>query len=102
MKVSITDFHNSHGLVFKLHLVKDGKEDDYIIDFLDRKLRPLIEGRCKNQSTLYVHQIILDSNKCSIQLVEQVKKMAVAHNALAIETCADEVPSPHCCRTRQL
>jgi hypothetical protein len=74
MKAKVEDVHDSHGLVFTLNLKKSGSSDDTVVNFLNKKLKPLIVG--EHASTLYVSRIVLTPQGISLTLVEQHKDLA--------------------------
>lgn len=104
MKAYVSDVHDGHGLVFTLTLEKDGDTSDKVIEFLNKNLKPLISGKCQNESTLYVHHIELGPNTVKLNLVEQTKVRAEVDYrsssrsqdgkflVLVIETCEEGVP----------
>jgi len=74
MKAKVEDVHDSHGLVFTLNLKKSSTSDDVVVDFLNKKLKPLIVG--EHASTLYVNRIVLTPQGVNLTLVEQYKVLA--------------------------
>lgn len=80
MEAKIEDVHDSHGLVFTLNLEKSGTPDDAVIEFLNKKLKPLVSGEACNESTLYVSRIKLTPEGCKLTLVEQGKVLAMVDN----------------------
>mgnify|MGYP001595058509 CR=1 FL=1 len=80
MKATITDVHNSHGLVFTLNLEKSDTLDDNAIDFFSKNLESLISGVGCNRSTLYINKIKLTPKGCSLTFVEQSKVLAMVEH----------------------
>lgn len=76
MKATVTDVHDSHGLVFTLNLEKSGTLEDEVIDFLNKNLKSLISGEYRNGSTFYINRIELTPEGCSLVFVEQSKVLA--------------------------
>ena len=74
MKAKVEDVHDSHGLVFTLNLEKSDSSDDTVVDFLNKKLKPLVVG--EHASTLYVNRIVLTPQGVNLTLVEQHKFLA--------------------------
>jgi len=103
MKAKVEDVHDSHGLVFTLNLEKSDSSDDTVVDFLNKKLKPLVVG--EHASTLYVNKIVFTPKGVSLTLVEQHKVLAMVdhhwnsdrkdnkYTVLIIEVEPEKVPA---------
>jgi len=78
MLVSVTDTHDSHGVVFTLNLaVENGNEEDSeVLRFLGEFIGSLVEGEFKDRSTLCSYRIQLSPEKVSLCLAESTKRLA--------------------------
>jgi len=93
VKATVSNVHDSHGLVFDLNLEKSGRNDE-AIHFLQKNLKPLISGEYRNRSTLYVNRIIITETGVKLTFVEQNKDLTKdnKHVILIIEVDPYDVP----------